>query len=286
MALESFLLVLLWWRFLPSLQKSSTENIPIRIFKSIFHAFLPLFYLMLLNTPTFLFSWSQFQRFKKNTVEVQVQLKFKFGNFFYAFVLFLYFIMLMSKQYSQRHAKSLPLNPSCVQCPCYRQQMYPCRNIAQFDGGSRGNPGVSGSGAVLFTFNATNRKYRTTWEDSSYLNENMTNNEAEYCGLLQALNGISQLKARMWEIQGDSELILEQIKGNYKVRSTRLKPLYEQAMSMIYELKQKDYDFVFRHIPREENHYADALANFAIESQQSQGWCFYCNPKGRTCPGF
>ena len=126
---------------------------------------------------------------------------------------------------------------------------------AHCDGGSRGNPGPSGYGAHI-----TDAQGRTIAELSDYLGIR-TNNFAEYSGLLAVLdwalaNGHSAVK-----LVSDSELMVKQIQGKYKVNSPDLKPLWQQARDRIAKLDR----FEISHALRHKNKQADALANQAMD---------------------
>ncbi|NCU44766.1 ribonuclease HI family protein [Candidatus Falkowbacteria bacterium] len=127
--------------------------------------------------------------------------------------------------------------------------------ISYTDGGARGNPGPSGIGVVL-----QNKDGETIGEWSEFLGI-ATNNQAEYKALLLALKqavalGVVELDCRL-----DSELVVKQLKGEYKVKHPDLKPLFEQAKSLISQIKNVS----FKHIPRELNKQADQLANQAMD---------------------
>ena len=124
-----------------------------------------------------------------------------------------------------------------------------------FDGGSRGNPGPSGSGYVVYGENGfVQYGYK-------YLGEN-TNNYAEYTGLILALKSISD-KTKPLKIYGDSKLVVCQIKGEYKVKATNLISLHQQCMELL-----KDHIFEIKHIVRSQNATADDLANKAMDTKQ------------------
>jgi ribonuclease HI len=131
----------------------------------------------------------------------------------------------------------------------------PAAHTAHVDGGARGNPGPAGYGVVIH--DASGRKIA---ELSEYLGHR-TNNYAEYQGLLAALgyalaNGIRTLK-----IVSDSELIVRQMKGIYKVRHPELRKLYDEAQQLARKLDH----FEIRHALREHNRDADRLANQAMD---------------------
>src|ERR1700704_1260742 len=126
---------------------------------------------------------------------------------------------------------------------------------AHIDGGARGNPGPSGYGVVIQ--DASGKKVA---ELSEYLGH-QTNNYAEYQGLLGVLryalaNGVKALK-----VVSDSELMVRQMKGIYKVKHPELRKLHEQAQQLIRRLDH----FEIRHALREHNQIADRLANEAMD---------------------
>ena len=128
-----------------------------------------------------------------------------------------------------------------------------------FDGASRGNPGISGAGWVV-------RINKLDIEGHIFLDKK-TNNQAEYTGLIKALEeALIHVEEKTKEetqllIRGDSELIMRQLKGEYAVKSPKLKPLYQRVKTLLNEFPYWECNW----IPREENKKADALANFAID---------------------
>ena len=123
------------------------------------------------------------------------------------------------------------------------------------DGASRGNPGPSGAGVVLL-----DDKGEQILELSRYLDDG-TNNEAEYRALVRGLEAAAEIGVRRIEIFLDSELVVKQLSGKYKVRNARLRSLFDQAVSI---LRQFD-DYGIFHVGREQNQQADRLANEAID---------------------
>ena len=123
------------------------------------------------------------------------------------------------------------------------------------DGASRGNPGPSGAGVVLL-----DEKGEQIFELSRYL-DNGTNNEAEYRALVRGLRAAADLGVKRIEIFSDSELVVRQLIGKYKVRNARLRSLFDQAVSILQQFD--DYDIF--HVGRELNQQADRLANEAID---------------------
>ena len=123
------------------------------------------------------------------------------------------------------------------------------------DGGSRGNPGPAGFGAVLLDDSG-----RVVRELSEFIGR-ATCNEAEYRALIAALQAARELGARDVLIRADSQLLVRQINGEYKVKSRTLMPL----VLRVRELLQKFASWKAQHVPREMNSRADALANEAVD---------------------
>jgi ribonuclease HI len=126
---------------------------------------------------------------------------------------------------------------------------------AHCDGGSRGNPGPSGYGAVI-----TDEKGSKIAELSEFLGTR-TNNYAEYSGLLAVLAYAIENKHPGLKVVSDSELMVKQIQGKYKVNSPDLKPLWQEARNRIAKLQS----FEITHALRHKNKDADALANAAMD---------------------
>ncbi len=125
------------------------------------------------------------------------------------------------------------------------------------DGASRGNPGEAGIGVVIEDENG--RKIK---EIRRYIGK-ATNNQAEYMALLAALHAAREMGAEDISVFADSELLVKQMKGEYRVKHPQLQPLFVQAKGLISGLKR----FKISHIPREKNAPADALANEAIDKK-------------------
>jgi len=126
---------------------------------------------------------------------------------------------------------------------------------AHCDGGSRGNPGPSGYGAII-----TDDKGQTIAELSEFLGVR-TNNYAEYSGLLAVLDWVITNNRPRVKLVSDSELMVKQIQGKYKVNSPDLKPLWQEARNRIAKLEK----FEISHALRHKNKEADALANQAMD---------------------
>jgi len=126
---------------------------------------------------------------------------------------------------------------------------------AHCDGGSRGNPGPSGYGAVI-----EDPSGKVVARLSAFLG-NQTNNYAEYKGLLAVLAWAKEHHVRQLRVVSDSELMVKQMKGQYKVASPGLRPLWEEAKLLARPLDR----FEMRHTLRGGNKEADQLANDAMD---------------------
>jgi ribonuclease HI len=126
---------------------------------------------------------------------------------------------------------------------------------AHVDGGARGNPGPAGYGAVIR--DAHGKKVA---ELSEYLGH-QTNNYAEYQGLLGVLRYAIEHQIDAIHVVSDSELMVRQMKGIYKVKHPELRKLHDEAQRMVRQLRH----FEIRHALREHNQTADRLANLAMD---------------------
>ena len=135
------------------------------------------------------------------------------------------------------------------------------RFSAAFDGGSRGNPGIAAWAVALFD------------DQGQYVEGHAgtlgraTNNVAEYHGLLETLSLAIGRGAEHVEVRSDSELIVRQINGRYRVRHPDLKPLYARAKKLIEQFES----FRIGHVRREENREADRLVNVALDRMGEAG---------------
>jgi ribonuclease HI len=129
------------------------------------------------------------------------------------------------------------------------------------DGASSGNPGPAGIGIVI-----TDKDNRVIGRVSCYIGEK-TNNFAEYTAVIRALEIAIYYKTKDLKLRTDSELLVKQVKGIYKVASDNIKPLYEKVIS----LKKKINSFRIEHIPREQNDKADHLAKKAVSERRNTG---------------
>lgn len=124
------------------------------------------------------------------------------------------------------------------------------------DGGSRGNPGPAGCGVVI-----SNLETGEALADISEFLGNATNNVAEYTGLLLGLEKVLALGISQVEVRMDSELVVKQIKGEYRVKNENLKPLFIKCT----DLRRRFTKFGIAHVRREQNKDADRLANLAMD---------------------
>jgi len=129
-------------------------------------------------------------------------------------------------------------------------------HVANVDGASRGNPGPAAYAVVM-----RDPAGRVVLELDKKIGRE-TNNVAEYYALLAALDYATVHGIRSLRIRSDSELLVRQVQGQYKVKSAHLRPLHERVRKLAREL---DY-FAIEHVPREMNREADALANAALDS--------------------
>jgi ribonuclease HI len=126
---------------------------------------------------------------------------------------------------------------------------------ANIDGGSRGNPGPASYGVVI-----RDPRGEVVAKLKKYIGR-MTNNVAEYYGLIAALDYAESHGVRALRIESDSELLVKQMRGLYKVKSSDLRPLFERA----HKMSQSFESFRIDHVYREQNREADALANEALD---------------------
>ena len=123
------------------------------------------------------------------------------------------------------------------------------------DGAARGNPGEAGCGAVICDANGA-----VVQELSRYLGH-ATNNVAEYEALLIGLEALLKAGKKQIRVQSDSQLLVRQLNGEYRVKDEKLKILFERATSLLRQFER----YRILHVPREENKLADRLANKAID---------------------
>lgn len=130
------------------------------------------------------------------------------------------------------------------------------RLILWTDGGARGNPGPAGIGVVL-----TDAQGELVAEIAEYIGE-ATNNQAEYRALIAGLTRAQELAATVVDIRMDSELVVRQLQGEYKVKNENMKPLYAQATALLKTFAR----YTIQHVRREQNTEADKLVNQALDA--------------------
>jgi ribonuclease HI len=135
--------------------------------------------------------------------------------------------------------------------------------IVHTDGAARGNPGPSAIGVVV-----QDETGRTIWEMSRTLGIH-TNNEAEYLAIIAALQYLKECRAAEADLYLDSELVVKQLLGQYKVKEPRLQSLHGRATMLLNAVAK----YSLRHVPRAKNARADELANEALDAE------------GRATPG-
>lgn len=139
------------------------------------------------------------------------------------------------------------------------------KRVLHVDGASRGNPGPAAIGVVI-----TDARWKVVEEVSEYIGE-ATNNVAEYRALLRGLSAVLAQGASEVEIRTDSELLVRQVQGAFKVKSPALRPLHDQVEVLLARFAR----WTIQHVPREANARADALANQALDSVQPRNWVEY-----------
>lgn len=128
--------------------------------------------------------------------------------------------------------------------------------VAYADGASRGNPGPSSYGVIVY--DDAGKELHT----GSRALGHGTNNQAEYEGAIAALEAALGLGAADVTLRMDSQLIVRQLEGRYRVRNPKLKPLHNRLLA----LRPRFQRFTVEHVPREENKVADRLANEALDN--------------------
>jgi ribonuclease HI len=128
------------------------------------------------------------------------------------------------------------------------------------DGGARGNPGPAGAGAVLYG------DQQLVEQQGRYIGQ-ATNNIAEYKGLLLGLEMVMRYQVRVLHIRLDSELVVKQIQGSYKVKHPSLIPLWHDVKAQLSKLATWD----IAHVPRAQNKPADLMVNQAIDQAMQAG---------------
>jgi ribonuclease HI len=130
-----------------------------------------------------------------------------------------------------------------------------CEYVLNFDGSSKGNPGLAGAGMVIYKNNTE------IWSSCKFLGYK-TNNQSEYTALILGLKAAIEHNIDSLCVLGDSLLVINQVNGIFKVTSDLLRELYNEAI----ELKAKFKHIEFNHVYREYNKRADELSNLALEN--------------------
>jgi len=137
----------------------------------------------------------------------------------------------------------------------------PARVIINCDGAARGNPGPAGAGAIVVD------------EDGAVLAEvaeglgETTNNVAEYTAVIRGLEEAKRLGAHEVLLRSDSQLLINQLIGRYRVKAPHLQPLYRRVRSLMSGFAKVDLE----HVPRERNAAADSLANLGVDRWLAEG---------------
>lgn len=125
-------------------------------------------------------------------------------------------------------------------------------HVLYFDGCCKGNPGPGGAGAVLYDPSG-HEIHHESW----FVGPSVTNNVAEYTGLIMGLQEAIHLQVASLHVKGDSLLVIKQMRGEYKVNAPSLLPLFLQAKELETQLGEVQYE----HVYRKDNQRADALSN-------------------------
>lgn len=145
--------------------------------------------------------------------------------------------------------------------------------VLRTDGGSRGNPGPAGAGFVI------EREGEIVCRGGRFLGS-VTNNVAEYEALIWGLENVSAMGFGSVTVYADSELLVKQVNGQYRVKNEGLKPLFARALKLLREFTT----FKVSHVRREFNKDADEMANQAMDAQDTVGDPA-CEPGGATPQG-
>jgi ribonuclease HI len=127
------------------------------------------------------------------------------------------------------------------------------------DGGSRGNPGPAGIGAVVLDADADPPRVLASVSEVIGV---ATNNVAEYTALIRALEVAAPFGATRVEVRADSQLLVRQLEGRYRVKNAGLAPLHRRAQELLAGYREVD----LQHVRREDNVDADALVNAALDA--------------------
>ena len=130
---------------------------------------------------------------------------------------------------------------------------------AHCDGASRGNPGESGIGIIL-----RDEKGALMYSGGGYIGK-ATNNIAEYEALIACVTKARQLRCEKLIVRSDSQLMVRQLRGEYKVKDKQLQKYFRKVNELI---RTGEFEFEIIHVEREQNHDADMLANAGIDSKR------------------
>ncbi|MDD5224032.1 MAG: ribonuclease HI family protein [bacterium] len=140
---------------------------------------------------------------------------------------------------------------SAAKPPKEKRRASPNLLVIHIDGASRGNPGPAGIGIVI-----KNESGSVLFESGQSIGT-ATNNVAEYRALIAALQAAHSLTSGQLQVYSDSELLVRQIRGEYRIKNPQLRPLFQEAEILISQFQS----FSISHIPREQNQEADRLAS-------------------------
>jgi ribonuclease HI len=129
----------------------------------------------------------------------------------------------------------------------------------QCDGGSRGNPGPAAIGAVVLDATVDPPVLLTSISECI---GTATNNVAEYKAVIEALRAAREYEPRLIRVRADSQLVIRQLEGRYKVKNEGLRPLFQEAQELLTHFDEVDLE----HVRRENNVDADALVNAALDA--------------------
>ena len=130
--------------------------------------------------------------------------------------------------------------------------------IVYTDGASRGNPGPAAAGFILSDLGGNQLQAKAFFIGQT------TNNVAEYTAIIKALEAVKEIGAKELTVFSDSELLVRQINGKYKVKSEQIRPLFQQAVKLLGEFE----NYKVRFVPRQKNQEADKLVNQALNLEQ------------------
>jgi len=148
----------------------------------------------------------------------------------------------------------------------------PDKVIIHTDGGSRGNPGPAAAAFILTDPAGTKLDAR------AFFLGRTTNNVAEYTAISKALEVAKQIAAKQLTVFSDSELVVKQVNGEYKVKSEQIRPLFRQVVNLLGEFE----NWNIQHVAREKNREADELVNRALNLEQDIVWPCEPGPAAQT----